>query len=160
MGKRGITPQPTAIVKQKGYYRPGTHGNSDQLPMAYVTKKDIPTPPEGMSKDAINIWNSLIYSMAGVPGWLAKTELMGFEDLCECYAECKRLKCKWMSSKHKDTVIDSRDNVRPNPTYQLWMKLESHKLKLSKEYGLTPSARAGIKYGDVVETKEDNYGFK
>lgn len=147
---------PTALHKASGTFRNDRHDDSDMSGLSVINKYNIPMPPEDMSTDGKKVWERLIFEMAAVPGWLATTDLLILETLCECVAECKRLKCSWTNSKGKQ-VVENKKGTVINPTYTAWQKEEGRKLKLMIELGITPSARARVKLEQPKKQDTDDY---
>ena len=154
---QGRKKEPLGLLKLKGTYRKDRHGEDDAETFDFVTTSDIPMPPEELSKDAVRTWNITMMQMSKVEGWVAKTDLIAFENFCTIHAECKRLKCVWMGSPYKEIVYDDKGNARANPTYQMWLKVFDKLLVLIREFGLTPTARRNINTNPVESIEEDPY---
>ncbi|MCB9240010.1 MAG: phage terminase small subunit P27 family [Flavobacteriales bacterium] len=149
MGKRGIPPQPEAVARQKGYYRPSRHGQSNEhIGVNPISTQNIPQPPEDLGADAAVFWNRMIYEMSSLEGWITTLDLAAFGLMCESFAECKALKCSW--KKAGRTFTDRNGTIKPNPVYKMWQDQERQLKAWMQEFGITPSARTRI---NVIQPK-------
>lgn len=143
MGERGKPPQPTALVKQKGYYRKDRHEDSiaDSGALQFVYK-NIPTPPEHFDDLAVEVWNSTLAQASQLYGYISFIDLAMFSEYCECYSELQDLnnKCRGNSLIYED------DNgvKRTNPLYKERDDKRKMLIQLSREFGFTPSARSRL----------------
>lgn len=143
MGSRGPAPQPTAIIKQKGYYRESVHKDSiaDSGALGFVYK-DIPTPPEHFDELATEVWNTTLMQASQLYGYISFIDLAMFSEYCECYSELQKLnnKCRGNSIIYED------DNgvKRTNPLFKERDDKRKMLIQISREFGFTPSARSRL----------------
>ena len=149
MGKRGPVKQPTSIVKQKGYYQPSRY--SDELES---TEKldfvfdEIPQPPETLSELAAVVWNQMLMQACRLYGYISFIDLKLFAEYCECWSELQGLTdlCRGNSIAYED----NNGVKRINPIYKERDDKRKLFIRLSQEFGFSPSARTRIK----LEQKE------
>lgn len=154
MGKRGILPQPKAIAVQKGYYRPSKHSDeiADANSLDFVHEQ-IPTPPEDLNEQAKNIWNGQLMQAQKMYGYISYIDLSLFKEYCYVYAEME-----WLKDNVKSrTYTDDKGTIRVDPLYTELNKLRKDFLRLSQEFGFSPSARTRIQLQQKPETNSDIY---
>ena len=141
MGKRGPTPMPTVIAKQKGNYRPSRHGDVvakvDAIDFVY---SNIPHPPAHLNNYAASIWNQQLMQAYKVYGYISFLDLKLFEQYCEVYGEIETIKYQNISR----TFVDKSGNIRINPLYKELNMLRRDFQRLSAEFGFSPSARTRV----------------
>ncbi len=154
MGRRGILPPPKAIAKQRGYYRPSKHG--DQIAEVNVldwVHQTIPTPPEDLTEVAKNVWNAQLLQAQKMYGYISLIDLALFKEYCYVYAEIE-----WLKENVKSrTYTDDKGTIRVEPLYTELNKLRKDFLRLSQEFGFSPSARTRIQLQQQPETNTDIY---
>jgi len=157
MGKRGPVAQPKAMILQKGYYRPSRNSddleNTEKLDFVY---DGIPSPPDRMSDLGCEIWNSMLMQASKMYGYISFIDLKLFEEYCECWGELQELnnKCRGNAIMYED-----RNGVkRINPIYKERDDKRKLFIRLSQEFGFSPSARTRIKLEQKKEEiKEPEY---
>lgn len=158
MGERGFTKQPAAIAKLKGVYRKDRYkddiaDSNNSLDFVY---NNIPMPPEYFDDLAIEMWNKTLLQASKINGYISFIDLSIFEEYCLCYSELKALHNLCMGSK----IYYKDDNGvrRLNPIYTERDKKREHFLKLSREFGFTPSSRTRISLQQIDAPKKDEWG--
>lgn len=140
MGKRGPKPQPSAIAKSKGYYRPHKHdtdmiANNEALGFVHDVILD---PPPHLPEDAAKIWTAQLSEASKVFGYISFIDLKLFEEYCNSYATMMELR-----NSPKVTVND-KGNMSIHPEYKIFINARDTWIKLSAEFGFSPSARTRV----------------
>ena len=155
-GKRGFVTQPATIAKLKGLYRPSRHGNeNNNLPLEYLTK--VPEPPITLNENGANFWNDILGNLLNIKGLITFVDLPVFEIMAtkwQTIVECnEKLKTegKWIN--------DTNGNLKENPVCLTLEKAEKTFINLSREYGITPSARNRLNFEQKEEFDDDLNGF-
>ena len=129
MGKRGTKPVPTAILADRGSWRAKTRSDEpDRI-------EPVLTHPKNMSAAAKKHWNEYIQVLDQM-GIISQDDLSNFRILCEIWADYLK------AMKH------DKNN------HKLISSLRSDYLRISKEFGMTPSSRTGVKGKN--NKKDDN----
>lgn len=155
MGSRGPKPEPKAIAQQKGYYRPSRHGDeiADKNTLRWV-HNELPMPPEDLGERAKEVWMSLLSDAQRIKGYISTIDLPMFKEYCYVVGEMEYLKTQSISR----TYTDANGVIRVDPLYNELNKMRKDFIRLSQEFGLSPSARTRIslKQADDIK-KEDDY---
>jgi P27 family predicted phage terminase small subunit len=154
MGNRGPLPPPKAITIKKGYYQPSRHSDeiADANALDFVHEQ-IPTPPEDLNEKAKNIWNGQLMQAQKMYGYISYIDLSLFKEYCYVYAEME-----WLKDNVKSrTYTDDKGTIRVDPLYTELNKLRKDFLRLSQEFGFSPSARTRIQLQQKPETNSDIY---
>lgn len=158
MGKRGTKPQPIAVIKDKGYYRPSRHKSEvdGSGALSFVEQKNLPMPPEHFDERLSEIWTKELFEIGRVYGWVGFVDLPMFEQWCIAYDECRKL--AELCSK-SDRVQYTEKGMSMNPVFKELREAQKLLTKLSAEFGLTPSSRTSIKLEqkEKEESKEPTY---
>lgn len=158
MGRRGIKPQPIAVIKEKGYYRPSRHESEvdDTGSLEFVGRDNLPMPPEHFDDELSKIWTRQLFHIGKTYGWVGFVDLPMFEQWCLTYRECQLLKDACYSS---DRQIETDKGVIMNPIFKELREAQKLFAKLSSEFGLTPSSRRSISLAqkEQQEEKEPDY---
>ena len=148
MGRRGPVKIPTKILSMRG------------SPLAKRRMEEPegepgrPTCPAWLSKEAKRAWRELLPMIDGM-GILSRTDRNALARYCQTWAKW-RLAEEWMM-KHGDhiAVQDSTGKVveiKEPPQVVRAIRLADQLLRLEQQFGLTPSARAGL-----AKEKRDPY---
>ena len=156
MGKRGPTPQPKAIAEQKGLYRPSRH--EDQIAEINSLRwvyNELPMPPDDLGPVASEVWTSILADAQKIKGYISTIDLRLFKEYCYLYGEMEFLKGETDGVR---TYKDDNGVVRVNPLYTELNKIRKDFIRLSQEFGFSPSARTRIKLASEREEEiEDSY---
>jgi len=154
MAKRGKKQLPTAIVKQRGFYKPSRHkdhiGENNAIEFVH---NGIPTAPEHFDDKAVEIWQTILMQAQNVKGYISFLDLPLFEQYCECYSELHYLNNLCRGNKYY--YEDDKGVKRINPLYQEKDKKRKTLISLAREFGFTPSSRTGLKL--TQETKKEKF---
>jgi P27 family predicted phage terminase small subunit len=97
-------------------------------------------PPAGLSDGAAAIWRAEASDLIRV-GILTSADRRQFAILCEALVDYARIRAEYLETG--DTV-PAGDSVKPNPLYGLMHKTREHVIKLSAEFGLSPTSRVRL----------------
>ena len=154
MGSRGPSPQPIAVLKAKGTINV-TRAN-DQIADANAldwVHDTIPTPPEELTEKAKEIWNAQLIQAHKMYGYISFIDLSLFKEYCYVYAEME-----WLKANTKGrTYTDEKGNIKVDPLYNELNKIRKDFLRLSQEFGFSPSARTRIQLQQKPEENTDIY---
>lgn len=157
MGKRGPIPQPLAVLKQKGTMNitraKSTNEVEEHLDFVY---HQLPEAPQHLDSFAADVWNSTLLQACRVYGYISFLDLKLFAEYCECYSELQNLnnKCRGNSMSYED----ANGIKRINPIYKERDEKRKLFIRLSQEFGFSPSARTRIKLEQKKEEiKEPEY---
>ena len=146
MGRRGPRPTPTNILNMRGSWR-ATARTDEPEP-----ERDTPACPKWLRPAAKRAWRELVPQLEGM-GILGTCDRNALIRYCEVWA-------RWRAAE--EFLIQSGDMyvvrgpatsqkavgpilaVKEYPQSQLAIRLADQLLKLEREFGLTPSARASM----------------
>ena len=132
----GVPPQPTALKILKGAKADRINRNEPKAPDKPITK------PEWLSERACVEWDRLAPALerAGVISYFDSSM---FALYCEAYARAERLT---RLAQHAPVYVPGRQGsyIR-NPLFSELRHAVTEVWRLAKEFGLTPSARQGIR---------------
>lgn len=136
--------QPAALAKLKGTYQPCRHKDdiADSAALKFV-HNSLPTAPEGLDSNGKEYWNTQLSSAMKVFGYISYIDLSIFEELCKVYQELCLLE-KEITPTTKRVLKDKNGRPMVNPYYVLLNQTRDTFLKLSREFGFTPSSRTRI----------------
>ena len=136
MGKRGFQPQPTALKLLHGARPARINHNEPQPPDEPVAR------PDWLSPLAEAEWDRVAGRLERM-GVLTVADETMLAFYCETVARAKRLSELAVRSP---PVVKGRDErVVKNPVFAQVRDAIDQAHKLAREFGLTPSARSGIK---------------
>lgn len=129
----------------------------DVLQPKVALKAKLPPKPEGLSKVANKVWEELGPQLVEV-GLLTVVDGAAFTLLCRNIADYESVLAKLQ------TVDDFVDKTPNNYQVQsVWFTLRNRLhddiLRLCKEFGLTPSARSGMRGAQSDQDKQLGLGF-
>jgi len=139
MGKRGPKPTPTSVLSARGSWRANVRTNE---PEADTT---TPSCPSFLTDDAKSVWHFLV-------PLLKKQNTLACIDRCALSRYCATL-ALWHECL-EDVKINGQvdeDTGKINNAARLLQQHESTLSRLEKDFGMTPSARAGLAH-EVDET--------
>ena len=155
MGTRGPAPPQKSLVVKKGYYQPSRHGDdigdSDKLKFVH---NELPTPPEDLSEKGKEIWITQLSQALKLYGYISFIDLSMFKEYCYVYGEMEYLK----EHTKGRTYTDDKGTIRLDPLYMELNKLRKDFIRLSQEFGFSPSARTRITLQNKPDENTDIYG--
>jgi len=149
---------PAALAKLKGTYQPCRHKDdvADSKALEFV-HNTLPQPPEDLSDKAKEYWIKQLSSAMKIYGYISFIDLSIFEQLCKVYAELISLENE-ITPKTPRIMKDKNGRPIVNPYYVLLQQTRDIFLKLSREFGFTPSARTRITLQNKPDENTDIYG--
>lgn len=137
MGERGPAQRPTSIKRALGV-RADRINDAEPQPEPLVA---IPSPPEQLDAVGREIWERLVPSLIAA-GVLSAWDLDVFALFCDAVSTARRaaeLLRKGLLTKGR------RDGIVTNPAWRVYRDAVALVRILAREFGLTPSARSGLK---------------
>jgi P27 family predicted phage terminase small subunit len=139
MGRRGPAPQPTRLKLLKGV-KPGRINRDEPIPLDRAINR-----PAWLSDLASEEWDRVAPHLVAM-GTVTDADLSAFAVYCEAVARWRRLAELVAASP----PVVSRDGaVVKNPVYSQARDAAAEVRLWAREFGLTPSARAGIRVEHV-----------
>lgn len=154
--KPGFKKQPAAIVKMKGNFRPSRY--KDDFPligMQYL--KHVPPYPDSLTEDGQKQWDGIISAAIQIHGYFAVTDIGMFEQLCytyQCMTEAQRNIKKYGAYR----ATQDKD-IKMTGFMKSYMDLCKMYIALCREFGLSPSSRAGLQIMKKEEKFDPLAGF-
>jgi len=152
MGKRGPKKTPTAVLKLRGSWRAEERKGEPQ-PERGAARMHSPMP---LTKDAHRMWRRLV-PLLDTMGVLGKTDANALARYCETWVLWVQAK-DWLVENGTTFPVRNADgkviDVKAFPQVAMVTKFESALSRLEQQFGLTPSARAGLS----VDGKKDESG--
>ena len=142
MGQRGPAKTPTPILAMRGSWR----ANARKAAGEPQPSPDRPRCPAWLSKEAKREWRGVTRRL-DVMGLLTDTDRAVLTRYADLLAEWRR--CRTWLAAHGDSypVKDKAGAViaiKAFPQVRRTERLAEHLLRIEREFGLTPSSRAGL----------------
>ena len=141
MGKRGPRPQPSELQKRLGTYRP------DRRAGEATSARCVPPRPSWMGPAAKKCWTK-ISPWLNKAGLLTRLDQVSLALLCEALADFLAARdivdCEAEKGGVRFITTTDKGNVIQHPVVGVMNKAHERLVKLLREFGMTPSARAGI----------------
>ena len=156
MGTRGPKKTPTAVKRARGTYRAdrdaGVEVNAGEPPM-----------PSWLSDTAEKLWRELAPQLVR-ENLLTPIDGLVFALLCDTWGTFQTCH-EWLDGDPEKmftaaVTIDKEGEEHEGSVYQhpivsIWHKSRNDLLRLSREFGLTPSARSGMRIGANDDAEDD-----
>lgn len=144
MGKRGPAPKPTALKVLQGTYRPDRAAHNEPAP-----DPTAPNCPTWLHGEAKREWRRVVPELEplGLATGIDRAVLAAY---CQAYAEWWEMERDIAENGRVQVVGNGYEQVRPSVSIRDRARDAVH--KLSRELGLTPSARSRI---SVPEQKKE-----
>ena len=139
MGRRGPAPEPTALKLIKGT-KPYRINANEPLPLERAIDR-----PDWLSDRAAEEWDRVVPHLVAMRV-ITDADLSGFAIYCEAVARWRRLAELVAASP---PVVNRDGAVVKNPVYAQVRDAAAEVRLWAREFGLTPSARAGIRVEHV-----------
>jgi len=137
---------PTNIKKLKGTDQPWRRNNEEPMPDNQKVEK-----PADLSDGASKIWDQIHDDLYGI-GLLTNIDVNSLVMYCEAYAQWKEAHSQVI--KNGPIYKDKKGVVKANPYIRIAQNSFDQVKSLMTQFGMTPSARSGIRVGDKKqETK-------
>ena len=148
---------PTPILKLRGSWRANTRPNEPQPP------RKRPSKPGRLPADAAKLWDEICDQLAEM-GVLAPVDGHALERYCRMLAQWWRL-YKVIEEEGDTYEVKGRDGQvrhRLRPEARTVMSLHDSLLKIERQFGMTPAARAGLSIppGTSGGTDDDHDDFQ
>lgn len=140
MGKRGPAPAPTKLRLLRGDHPERINRNEPQ-PAGLPVER-----PDWLSPDALAKWDDLAPHLESM-GLMSSADTDLLAAYCECYARWKRLAQLAAKSPpvFRTEGPDGETTFKRNPMWSQVRDAEAAMRVLAREFGLSPSARAGLR---------------
>lgn len=156
MGRRGPKKTPAAVKRDRGTYR------ADRDAGVELAGKE-PVMPEFLSDEAQKLWKELAPQLVR-ENLLTPIDGLVFALLCDTYATF--LQCgEWIGGDverlfTRSVTIDKNGDEHDGSVYQhpivaVWHKSRGDLVRIAREFGMTPSARSGMRLGSNDEADDD-----
>lgn len=142
----GKVKQPKAIAILKGTDRKDRYEETIPDSQVGFVSTIIEPPSILTSEHAKQYWVSVLSEAQHIYGWIAKIDLGLFTNLCVTYGMLCEAQIKVQECQYNGFVDESDKGTRSvSATLKAYIALSDQFLKLSKEFGITPSARGSLK---------------
>ena len=156
MGQRGPKKAPAAVKKSRGTYRADRDAGVE-------VKAGEPPMPSWLSAPAAALWRELAPQLVR-ENLLTPIDGIVFALLCDTWGTF--LACRdWIDGDPErmftaSVTIDKDGEEHEGSVYQhpivgVWHKSRNDLLRLSREFGMTPSARSGMRLGSNDDDEDD-----
>jgi len=140
MGKRGPARTPTKVLKMRGSWL------ADQRVDEPQPSPERPRCPAWLSKQAKQAWAELAPQIAAM-GILGRCDRNALARYCQTWAKWRKAE-EWVM-EHGDYVAIKNASgqvteIKEPPQVARSIRLADQLLRLEQQFGLTPSARAGL----------------
>ncbi len=149
MGKRGPTPEPTAIKKVKG--NPGRRPLNDREP---EFPSDVPSCPMWLGAVGRAVWEQYIPVLTSVKGLLTLADGGELALLCEAWEDF--LDARDEIAREGATCVSEKGGAYPHPAVGRKNAAIARIKALSAKFGLSPADRVGLKL-PVAEAPDDPF---
>jgi len=139
MGKRGPKPVPIAAKRRRGTFRADRDGGTPE------PERAKPRRPAWLGKEASRHWTAIAGELEAM-GVLARADQVALALLCQALADY--LAAREIVARGGPTgllLATSNGNVIQDPAVGVMNRAREALVKLSREFGLTPSSRACLK---------------
>ena len=140
MGKRGPKPTPTKTLKLRGSWRANDRKGEPQPDAAR------PKCPHWLNREAKATWKQIVPQLADM-GVLTKIDCNALARYCDAWARWRKMAEFIDATGEVYTLKDDSGkltHIQQLPQVGIYHKLGQMLTRLEAEFGLTPSARAGI----------------
>ena len=141
MGKRGPAKTPTAILKLHG-----SRLAKDRDKVQPKPSRGAPRCPASLSDEAKQVWRQIVPKLIDMRV-LCKVDAGTLERYCDEFARWRRAS-DFIKQHGESYPIKNADGslkyVQQFPQVSISSKLSASLLRIEQEFGLTPSARAGL----------------
>ena len=157
MGKRGPAPTPTPILQMRGSWRAKTRANKPE------PQGGRPICPTWLRKDAKRVWKKIAPRLDAmkVLGEIDRNSLARYCQIFAKWREAEEFLAKHGTALPVRNAAGDLVDFKQFPQVNLAMKLSDQLLRLEREFGMTPSARAAMATppdkGKKDMTKEERY---
>ena len=147
-------PKPTELKKLEGTYRK----DRDKSPNLKPTMEISLEVPDDLNEWGQKLWGE-IFSEYGKVGLITRVDLGSFHSLCSWYGIFREAEdiVRAKGLEVEEEVYDKNGQVVgtktvTNPMIMVMDKAQKNYLAMAKEFGVTPSSRAGLTFEPKKET--------
>jgi P27 family predicted phage terminase small subunit len=137
MGRRGPAPTPTEVKLRQGETRPSRINRLEPRP-----RHAAPVMPKGMDPEARKVWRQVLRDMRGT-GIIFAVDAYVLRCFCDAVARYAQAAEPYAASG--PLVMGRERELVRNPLFQVTRDHAAQILLFSRELGLSPSARAGLR---------------
>lgn len=145
MGKRGPKPTPKAVKRRRGTYRGDRDGGTPE------PEREKPRRPTWLGDEAGKLWPAIAAELDAM-GVLARVDQTTLALLCQALADYLAARAVVDEAAAEGEVrfcaTTDKGNIIQHPAVGVMNKSWERVVKLAREFGMTPSARAGLKVED------------
>ena len=134
--KRGPKPVPKAAKRRRGTFRADRDGGTPE------PKSEKPRRPAWLGKEASRHWTAIAAELEGM-GVLARADQVALALLCQALADY--LAARQEVAEQGMTFLTESGYVTQHPAVGMMNRAWERVVKLAREFGMTPSSRAGLK---------------
>ena len=146
MGRRGVPPTPKAILQARGSWRGAVAADDVNMPIG------APECPAHLGDIARLKWFELVPQLLAMK-ILTTIDSGALSRLCETWG--RRAKHLEYFKDHAETYVNEKGDEKMHPFWRQ-IAIEDAVIKgLEAQFGLTPSARSGLKITSVKEKTDD-----
>lgn len=155
MGRRGPPPTPTPILKRRGSWRAKARGAEPSAPPGR------PPCPACLTGGARHAWQQLAPQLEGM-GVLTQVDGAALARYCQMWDQWRRYQKVLAKEGDITKAVDANGNeqLRLRPEVAESRRLSMELLRLEKEFGLTPAARAHLAQAAKDTESDDDRFFK
>ena len=135
MGRRGTKPKPTALLKQQGTYQKCRRRGEPEIPPG------SPKPPAWLDSEAVEEWR---YAVAHLGGHKILTEADRTALAMYAEAVADYVSMRKVVKDEGYTIKTDKGNLIQHPALGAMGRAWDRATKLAREFGMTPSSRAGL----------------
>ena len=152
MGKRGPTPTPTETLRRQGRYRQDRRKHEPTAPSAGSKK------PQWVKGLAAKHWRQIAPLLIEAK-LLTVLDTIALGLLCDALAEYLEageiIEAAAKCGQVKFISVTDKGNVIQHPVVGVRNKAWERVIKLARQFGMTPSARAGMAIANVADDQQD-----
>ena len=142
MGKRGPKPTPKAAKRRRGTFRADRDGGTPEPEAAK------PRRPAWLGQEAARLWPAIAGELEAM-GVLARADQVALALLCQALADYLAARAvveeAAAAGDVKFCATTDKGNIIQHPAVGVMHKGWERVVKLAREFGMTPSSRAGLK---------------
>jgi len=153
MGRRGPKPTPTAVLQRRGSWRGKARGKEPRA------DRGIPACPFPKANAAYAIWQQVTELLDNM-GILTVADGLALERYCRLFVRWRKAEAE-LASKNDQMVYAITDDagtvksIQQLPHVAIARTLSAELSRLEQQFGLTPSARAGLGMSPLAKVEDD-----
>jgi P27 family predicted phage terminase small subunit len=145
MGQRGPKKTPAAVKRARGTFRADRDAGLELPPGA-------PVKPPWLDERAGDEWDRRVPQLVQA-GLLSPADQVPFGLFCQAFSQMVR--CLELIQSVGYTTETVTGAVIQHPAVSILHKARSDLIKLAREFGMTPAARSGMKFGGQSVAADD-----